>query len=317
MRALLLTALRKVGFFLAVLLGVSFAIITLARFVPGDAIDQLSDDTAFRAAMVAELGLDQSLLEQYFAFWGKLLQGDLGQSWVLRQGDPVIGLIGPAFSKSLTLILPALGLSFGLASLLLFFFAWDGFRGLKSPVRFFAHACSVLPLFLLGDLLVLGVNGYVYRLVEAGSLERPLWFALPGEEHWFKYLLAVIVLAVGNGTLSDVVLHLDEEVRKVSHQEFILSSRIRGAWASRHMALNLLVPVATLLVNKIAFFVGGVVVVETVFNINGMGAMIWRAANSRDVPVVIGITFVIAAGMATLHLVTDLIQVIIDPRVRS
>ena len=166
-------------------------------------------------------------------------------------------------------------------------------------------------------MIILSINAQIYPLIEAGTIGRPAWFALPGEEHWVKYLLAVVVLAIGNGTLSDLLLHLSEEVEKVRHQEYILSAWARGARAVRHMALNLLVPTFTLVVNKITFMLGGVVVVEAVFNINGVGWMIWRAANQRDIPVVMAVSFIIAGGVALLQLVSDLLQVAVDPRVRT
>ena len=317
MTALLTTVGRKVGFFLAVLAGVSFAILVLGRMVPGDAIDQLTDDPTVRAAMVSELGLDRSLISQYFAWWAKALQGDLGESWVIRLGEPVLHLIGPAVEKSLSLILPALVVSFGSSWILLAFFRFDGLRALKGPVRLLVHAVSVLPLFLLGDLLMFTLNSRLYPLIEAGTLSRPAWFALPGEEHWFKYALAVLVLSLGNGLLSDLLIHLDEEVEALREREFILSAWSRGAAPGRHLALNLVVPVFTLMANKLTFLMGGIVVVETVFNINGIGSMIWRAANVRDIPVVIGITFFLSFWVAVVRLVSDLLQVAIDPRVRS
>lgn len=317
MTALLGTIVKKIGIFLAVLAGVSFAIIVLGRLVPGDAIDQLTDDPTVRAAMMAELGLDRSVIGQYFTWWGRVLAGDLGQSWVIRVGEPVINLIVPAFKKSLTLILPALALTFASAWTLLAVFRFDGVRLAKGPLRFAVHAISVLPLFLLGDMLIFGINSRLYPLIEAETISRPAWFALPGTEHWFKYLLAIVVLAVGNGMLSDLMLTLGEEVERVREREFILSAWARGANAWRHLALNLVVPVTTLVVNKVTFLLGGIVVVETVFNINGVGSMIWRAANQRDIPVVIAITFLISGGVALMQLLSDLLQVMIDPRVRS
>lgn len=317
MFALLLTVARKVGFFLAVLFGVSFAIIVLGRLVPGDAIDQLTSDPQVRQAMLEEMGLERPLVFQYLAWWGKVLAGDFGQSWVIRQGEPVASLVGPAVLKSLSLILPALVVNFGLAWALMRFFGRDGLNWAKGPVRLVAHAISVLPLFLLGDLLISGINSQTYPWIEAERITRPAWFALPGNEHWFKYLLAVLVLAVGNGTLSDLTLHLTEEVGRVRESEFLLSVWARGARVAQHMALNLVVPLSTLFVNRMTFLLGGIVVVETVFNINGMGSMIWRAANQRDIPVVIAITFLVSAGVALLQLVSDLLQVVIDPRVRT
>lgn len=317
MNGFLLTIARKFFFFLAVLMGVSFAIIGLSRLVPGDAIDQITDSPDQRAVLEAEMGLDRPIISQYVHWWGKVLEGDFGESWVIRQGERVSNLIGPAIRKTAELVIPALFLSFGTASLLIGLFRYDGFPWLKRALRSVSHMTSVVPAFLLGYLFIIGLNVPTYALVERGVIERPPWFALPAEETLLKYVLAVLVLAVGNGTLSDVLLHLEAEVEHLTRQEFMVSTRARGVSVLRHFLPNVLMPTMTIFVNKAGFFLGGVVVVEYVFNINGIGMMIWNAANQRDVPVVIAITFLISALVASLHLFNDLLQVTVDPRVRG
>ncbi len=317
MNGFLLTILRKVAFFIAVLMGVSFFIIALSRAVPGDAIDQITDSPEQREQLEAELGLDRPVLAQYGHWWLRMLALDLGESWVIRQGERVSTLIGPAAIKTARLVLPALFLTFALSTLLIALFRFDGLTFLKGALRSSAHMVSVIPLFLLGYLLIMAFNVPTYRLVEQGVIDRPLWFALPAEETWLKYILAVLVLALGNGTLSDVLLHLEAEVDQLIRQEFMVSTRARGGSTLRHFIPNILMPIMTIFVNKAGFFLGGVVVVEYVFNINGLGMMIWNAANQRDVPVVIAITFLIAALVASLNLLNDLLQVLVDPRARQ
>ncbi len=317
MRGLLFTIARKVAFFLAVLIGVSFAIIALSRAVPGDAIDQITDTPEQRAQLEAMLGLDRSLVSQYLHWWGNVFRLDFGESWVLRQGERVSVLIGPAIWKTTKLIVPALALTFGGAFLLIALFRFDGLPWIKKVIGSSAHLLSVIPLFLLGYLLIMAFNVPVYALMERGVIGRPAWFALPAEETLLKYALAVVTLAVGNGTLSDVLLHLESEVTQLVRQEFMVSTRARGGSFWRHFVPNILVPTMTVFVNKAGFFLGGVVVVEYVFNINGIGMMIWSAANLRDVPLVIAITFLVAALVAFLHLSGDLLQVAVDPRVRE
>ncbi|MFM7202900.1 MAG: ABC transporter permease [Myxococcota bacterium] len=307
---------RKIGFFLAVLAGVSFAIIAISRMVPGDAIDQISDSPEQRAELERQLGLNLQVHEQYIHWWGKALAFDLGESWVIRQGEPVSNLVAPAAEKTVSLVLPALLLNFGIAILLISFFRYDGFSGLKGIVRAAAHATSVIPLFLLGYLIILALNVPTNALIEQGSMSRPEWFALPGEETWHKYFLCVIVLAIGNGTLSDVLLQLESEVQQLSQQEFMISARARGARYWSHFLPNVLIPAVTIFVNKAGFMIGGVVVVEYVFTINGLGMMIWNAANQRDIPVIVAISFLISAVVSSLHLLNDLLQVLVDPRVR-
>ncbi len=317
MRGLILTIARKVGFFLAVLAGVSFAIIALSRAVPGDAIDQITDTPEQRAQLEAMLGLDRSMGSQYVHWWAGVLHLDFGESWVIRQGERVSRLIKPAMWKTTKLILPALVVTFAGAFALIALFQYDGLPWLKRVLRPMTHVLSVIPLFLLGYLLIMAFNVPAYALLERGIIGRPAWFALPAEETLLKYVLAVVTLAVGNGTLSDVLLHLESEVTGLMRQEFMVSTRARGGSFWRHFVPNIVVPTLTVFVNKAGFFLGGVVVVEYVFNINGIGMMIWRAANQRDVPVVIAITFLVAALVAFLHLAGDLLQVAMDPRVRE
>lgn len=317
MNQLLWVVARKVAFFLAVLAGVSFAIIAISRMVPGDAIDQISDSPEQREELEQQLGLNLSLFGQYTAWWGRALELNFGESWVIRQGEQVSTLIVPAASKTASLVIPALALNLTLATLLIMLFHFDGLVWLKRFLRQFTHACSVIPLFLLGYLIILAFNVPTDLLIQQGSIERPEWFALPGEESLLKYILAVVVLAVGNGTLSDVILQLEAEVSSLLEQEFMVSSRARGARFLRHFLPNILIPGMTIFANKAGFMLGGVVVAEYVFNINGIGMMIWNAANQRDVPVIVAISFIISALVASLHLFNDLLQVAVDPRVRQ
>lgn len=317
MSHLVLLLSRKIGFFLAVLAGVSFAIIAISRMVPGDAIDQISDSPEQRAQLEEQLGLNLTLTGQYLSWWGRVARLDFGESWVIRQGEPVSALILPAAGKTATLVIPALALNFALVAGLIAFFRYDGFPVLKRGLRSVSHAMSVIPLFLLGYLIILLFNAPVHALVERGLLTRPEWFALPAEETWHKYVLAIFVLAVGNGTLSDVLIHLEAEVAHLSGQEFMVSTRARGGSWIRHFLPNILVPTMTVLVNKTAFVLGGVVVAEYVFNINGLGMMIWNAANQRDVPVIVAISFLISGLVALLNLISDLVQVWVDPRLRQ
>ncbi len=317
MSDLLWALIRKLGFSAAVIFGVSVVILVLSRAVPGDAIDQISDGPEERAVLEAELGLDRSFAEQFVSWWRRVAHMDFGASWVMRQGSDVRSLIAPAFRKTALLVVPALLMSLGVAAMLIAIGRWERFGFLWGSIRRLAHLVSVMPLFLMGYLIILAFNGPTYAMIEAGWIERPDWFALPGEMTWHKYALAICVLAVGNGTLSDVLLHLEAEVDAIMRQEYILSARARGVGVYSHALRNLVVPVVSIMINKAGFFLGGVVVVEYVFNIHGLGMMIWNAANLRDIPVVAAIAFVVSVLVTLLHLGVDLLQLAIDPRVRD
>ena len=128
-------------------------------------------------------------------------------------------------------------------------------------------------------------------------------------------MLPVLVLGVSNGTISEVVRFLREEISRVFSEEYICTARAKGASIWKHsFKEGFLIPITEIIAAKIPFILGGAVVVEQVFNWPGMGRMAWQAAQDRDFPLIMGITLMAAVVVRSGSLLQRVIHIIVNPR---
>lgn len=299
--------LERLGAFVAVLLGTAMVVEGLLILTPGDAIDMLPDSGPVRAFIEQQWGMDQPFHIRLWQRLSQLLHGDLGYSLTYRPGADVKSLVWAAGSQSLGLLVPAVGITMLLGM---------GLALLPLHGRF-VRALSVIPTFMASFLLINGVNAAVWFLVERGTILRPAWFALPAERGPVPWALAVAVLAVASGTLGEVHTACSMGITQLRDAPFVLSSRARGDSGLWVLARNLLPQLAAVLSARSATMVGGVVVVEKLFLLNGAGATFWNACQYRDYPLVVGLSLAAAATVAALRVLTDLLRVTLDPRLRT
>ena len=309
---MLLALSRLLLSFLLTLAGAVLLTQLLLWASPGDPVDLVPNGEEVRAELEQEWGLDQPVLLRYGSFLYRSLQGDFGHSLTFRPGAEVSDLVFPAARRSLRLLVPALLLAMAMALPLALLSA-----GRSSLSRRLVQAISVAPVFLLAFLLVHILNESAYGLMEAGQISRPSWFALPDTDSWLKGLLAVLVLAVGSGSLTEVHAACEDEIVRVRNSTYMDAVIARGAPAWRHVLHNLLPPLSTIAASRSAFLVGGLVIVEKVLHLNGAGAMLWQACRLRDYPVALAITVLAAAAVCGARLLGDLLRISVDPRLRE
>lgn len=310
-RGLLLASGGRVLAFVATLAGAVLVAQLLLWLAPGDAVDLLTDDPALRAAMIREWGLDQPVLVRYAGFVLRALGGDLGTSLTYRPGVPVAELVGPASVRSLWLVGGALGTAMAWGTGLAYLTA-----GRASLARRAIQITSVAPVFLLAWLAMVSLNELTFSLMEAGRISRPEWFALPDEDSALKTALAVLVLACGSSALTEIHAAAEDALTRIRRSGYVDAARARGAPLWPHVLLNLVPPLSSLAASRAAFFVGGLVIIEKVLHLNGVGAMLWQACRMRDYPLALGITAVAAAVVCGARLAADLVRVSVDPRLR-
>ncbi len=267
----------------------SFALVVLASSAVFGAILWSVPGAAQRAA---EHG-DGSFVAWLISFWKGVATGDLGRSY---RGVPVHEMVWRGALQSLPLISAALllSLSSGLAVVLVL---GDRLGAMGRVLRALVHMASLCPVFLLGYLgLVL--------------------FAVPPDGPW-QSLAAVVILAVGDGMLSDVLLGLDSEVRRLRSRDFVQSARLRGTPLWRHYGPHLALPIAQIGASRTAWLIGGVLVLEMVLGIQGLGLIGYRAADTADLPLLVAITVFVTALVAGTSLLVDVLRVLVDPRVRK
>jgi ABC-type dipeptide/oligopeptide/nickel transport system permease component len=141
-------------------------------------------------------------------------------------------------------------------------------------------------------------------------------FAVPPEGAG-QAAAAVAILALGDGMLSDVVLGLDAELARLRGRDFVQSARLRGTALWHHYVPHLALPVAQIAASRMAWLIGGVLVLEMVLGIQGIGLIGYKAADAADFPLLVAITVFVTAIVAGSALLVDVLRVLVDPRVRK
>lgn len=318
--------LRRTGQALVTFLLAITLLFFLMRLTPGDPLARLSDERPMPPAAIADLraryGLDQPLLDQFGHFLGGVLRGDLGAS-IEHQGRPVTALIAERLPASLLL---------GGLALLLNFTAgiWLGVwqarrRGTRTDrwLTVLTLAAYSTPSFWLGMALAWLV-GVELRLLPTGFMHDPL---LPASAGTLTRLLDLVRhLILPTLTLSLVTVGATARYQRAAmidalDLDFIRTARTKGlaerlvVW--RHAWRNALGPMLALFGLWLPLLVAGSVFVESVFSWPGLGTLAWEAIGSRDYPVIMGATLLIAGAVVCGNLVADLAHRLVDPRLRQ
>lgn len=297
---------RTSGLFAGSLLLVSLLIFTIIHMTPGD----IAEIHNLAPATASALHLDRSLPVQYLLWLRGCLSLDFGISMV--NGTQVSRLIWEYAPPTLYLTFGSLFLS------LLLSVPLGVYRGLRpaSPlgkaISFAVYTVSYIPVFVLGYIVLAVVFG-VFKFFVTSPPEGDFRFW-----PWLSYYgLPVLVLAVGNGTVGEFVRFISLEVQNVNGAMFIKAARARGAGLWRHFFKSMVLPLFNIVVTNMAVLLGGLVVVERIFNFHGLGWLSWEATLKRDFSVIMGITLVMAFIIRVFMLVNDLLAVWLDPRLRD
>ena len=300
------------------LLGVASLVFLIMRVIPGDVAllilggDGGNIDQAQLVAMHRELGLDQPLLVQFGTWLWGVLRFDFGTS--LWTGQPVVEELLIRLPLSLELAFLATGVSVLIAIPLGMLAAARQDTWVDYVVRVISIGGLAIPSFWVGILVIL-------LLVIYFGWGPPLEFTPPWVDPWANFQQMVWpVLTVGYRYAAVTTRMTRSTVLEVLREDYI-----RTAWAKglaerviviRHALKNAMLPVITLIGTEFAFLIGGLVVTETVFTLNGVGRFVVDAVAHRDYPVVQGLVFVIAFGFVIVNLLIDLTYAWFDPRIR-
>jgi peptide/nickel transport system permease protein len=259
---------------------------------------------AVLARVRADYHLDEPLYKQYFIYVSKLAHGDLGESYRLR--IPVTRAINQQLGSSIVLALSA-GILAILASILIAILTahrapW--IRNVSSNTELIA---SSIPGFVLGIVLLLLFS---FRLQ---------WLPASGQHGWKSIILPTLTLAVPLIAILTQVLR--NELEEILEQPFITTARSRGlsevGVRLGHALRHALIPLVTLSGSFFGMLLGGAVIAETLFARQGIGRLVAEATSNKDVPLVLGVTMLAATIYVVVNLVVDLINTVIDPRVRT
>ena len=290
-----------------ILLGVSLITFALLYLLPADPVRQIAGRSATPQTVESirqQLGLDQPFVVQYWRYLTNLLSGDLGRSYIQR--SEVSELIVSRLPASLLLMVGAIlceliiGLSMGLIAAVKRGTATDQALMVGSFIGVSA------PQFVVGLLLL-----YVFA-VKLG------WFPIGGYGTWRHMVLPSLTLGIlGAGWYSRM---MRSSMIDVLRQDYIRTARAKGlaqrAVLFSHALPNAILPVVAMIGIDIGLFMGGIVVVESVFGWPGIGQLAWQAIQRVDIPIIMGVTLVSACAIVLGNLLADIVAPFIDPRIK-
>ena len=305
--------LRRIALLVPVVLGITLAVFFLIRLIPGDPARVLLGIHAtpdLIAAVRRTLGLDQPVGTQYLFFLRALVQGDLGHSYFF--GEDVSSLVLARLAPTLFLLTYATVLTVLIAFPSAIVAAlrpnsiWD------QAVRFASIFGIGLPGYWLGVVLVYAFAIAIPILPVAGYGENFV-------QHFTFLLLPALTIAV---SLVPLVLRaLRASVMETLRAGYVDTARAKGLprhlVLRRHVVRNALMPAITVLALNIGYLIGGTVIIENVFAIPGLGSLMIMSIGTRDYPTIQAVTLVFAVLVVLVNLATDLIYVVLDPRLRS
>ena len=314
MRAYLLQRLAAMGL---TLLGVSLLVFGMVRLIPGTVVEQLLGQAAMASPEVLAsfrrfFGLDQPLHVQYLGWLAGILRGDLGVSWL--SGKPVLALFLERLPVSGELAVLSvgwsllLGVPLGTASAV-----WRG--GLRDgAIRVVATLGLSLPAFWQGTVLILLFSVYL------GWMPSLSWVPFARSPGANLAIMALPALTLGTASAAMITRMSRSSMLDVLGREYVRTARAKGVPERRvtyhHALRNALIPVVTVAGVQLGYIVGGIVVVEDVFTLPGVGRLLLDAIFQRDYPVVQGVILLLAAGFMALNLAVDLLYAVLDPRLR-
>lgn len=299
--------IRRVLQMIPVILGTTFLVYLMVFALPGDPTAGRCGDRPcspqYVAAFRAEYNLDKPFIVQYLLYLGKLLGGDLGTNYY---GNPVLHELAIRYPVTLRLALIAIvfeiviGVSAGVLA---------GIRKGKladNLVTFSTLVLISIPVFVIGGLaqMIFGI--------------KLAWFPVTATDGtWYQLILPGLVLAslsvayVARLTRTNLVENLRADYVRTAKAKGLTNRRAVGIHALR----NSLVPVVTYIGASFGALMGGAIVTERIFNINGIGFFIYRSISQRDGVSVVGAVLVLVIVYLIVNLIVDILYGVLDPRI--
>jgi oligopeptide transport system permease protein len=300
---------RRIAVLIPVFLGATLLIYGMVFLLPGDPVAALGGDRPVTPAVAAQLRaqyhLDDPFLVQYLHYLAGILHGDFGRAY---SGLPVKDVLAQAFPVTFRLTLIALtvealmGIGFGV------------FAGLRQGGIFDAAVLAAsltiiaVPIFVLGFLaqFVVGVQLRLAPVTVGDQATFPR-LLLPG-------------MVLGAVSFAYVVRLTRSAVAANTHADYVRTATAKGLSRPRvvvvHILRNSLIPVVTFLGADFGALMGGAIVTEGIFNIHGVGGVLYQAVTRQEAPTVVSVVTVLVVVYLLTNLLVDLLYAILDPRIR-
>ncbi|WP_108842714.1 ABC transporter permease subunit [Kushneria phyllosphaerae] len=328
---------RKLLMLIPTLLGITLVTFTLVHLIPGDPVAIMAGERGIsaerHAEVMAELGLDRPMWEQYLSFLGNLAHGDLGHS--LISSNPVLDEFMSLFPATLELgfcamlLAVCLGIPLGVIA------------GIKrgSIIDHTVMGTSLtgysMPIFWWGLLLIIFFSGILGWTPVSGRLSSSYWIDTPT-----GFMLIDTLLSGEPGAFVDALQHLilptvvlatiplaviarmtRSSILEVLGEDYIRTARAKGLSPWRIIAIhalrNAMIPVTTVIGLQIGLLFSGAILTETIFSWPGIGKWLIDAVGRRDYPSLQGGILLIALIVMMVNLIVDLLYGLINPRIRN
>ena len=292
-----------------VFFGATFLIFAMVYLMPGDPVAALGGDrglTEAAAAQIrAEYHLDQPFWMQYLLYLKGVFTLDFGKSF---NQQPVIDVMARAFPTTIALAIYALAIEsiFGITLGVIAGVRRGGW--FDSTILVFSLLLISVPTFVLGFVLqfLLGFKLGVLPVTASASVNMAS--------------LTMPAMVLGGVSLAYVIRLTRQSVSENVSADYVRTARAKGlanrAVMSRHILRNSLIPVATFLGGDLGALMGGAIITEGIFNINGVGGTLWQAIRLGEAPTVVSITTVLVLVYILANLIVDLLYAVLDPRIR-
>lgn len=303
------------------LLGIITLIFILIHLAPGGPIVALSGEFStaeYQRQLEAYYGLDRPIYERYFRYMSQALRGDLGKSYYFK--EPVLKVVLERLPATLLLVVPALCLSSAIG-------VWLGTisaqrQGSAGDVGIMATALAsyAIPIFWLAQLLLLVFGVQLDWFPVQGMRDVRANYSGPWLWLDIAHHLALPVLTMTLHQLALIVVLTRAGVRQELHQDYVRTARAKGLLAGQvlraHALRNALLPVVTVIGERIGFLFAGAVLTETVFAWPGLGRLVISASLNRDYPLILGLFLLMSLVILLANLLTDVVYALLDPRIR-
>src|SRR3981081_924988 len=307
--------LRRVGLALVTLLLLSMIIFLMANVLPGDVgrriLGPFADPRAV-AALNHQLGIDRPLVIQYLSWLGGALHGDFGQSLSFRA--PVGDLLRRGRLNSLKLAAVAfvlvvpLGIAGGIVASL------NRDRFLDRFISITGLSGVAMPEFVTGIVLILlfGITLRIFPITAtapsgSGPLTQIYYLIMPSLP--LVFVLFGYIARITRAGMNDA---LDADYTRTAY----LKGLTRGTVIRRHVLRNALLPTIAVVATQTGYLIGGLVVIEFIFNYNGIGQLLYTAVSQKDFPLIQAGVMVVGLIYLTATLLADIIYSLLNPRIR-
>jgi peptide/nickel transport system permease protein len=307
--------IRRLLLLVPVLFGISLCVFFIMRLVPGDVVSGIlgiEQTPELRVMWERKLGLDRPPVVQYLFWLGNVLRGNFGESF--RTGAPVFPEILKRFKITAELTLLSCAISLLIALPLGILSALKRNRPIDKAVRVIALLGVSAPSFASATLIILFLS-------KAFNYFTPVKYVSPLENLGTNLEIMLLPAFIMGSVMAGSVMRMTRSsILEVLRQDYIKAVRAKGAperiTIFRHALRNGCIPIITLVGMQMGGLLGGMVVIEQIFSIPGLGQFVLTGISQRDYPVVQGCVLFIAFIYVMINLLVDILYTYVDPRIQ-